>query len=310
MTQGIKRAPQLALIAGTGDLPRHVAEACFKRPLVASLEGFLPNDLTADLTFGFETLGSLIADLQARGITQLCLVGGVRRPVIDPTRIDAATRPLITKVQSALAQGDDAALRAFLGLFEQAGFTILGAAEIAPDLVAPLGCLTQAQPSEQDRKDADRGRAIISALGAADVGQACVVADGQALAIEALPGTDWMLKSLTVPTQAPVGETGTFVDDLLGGAADWLSAARTPEPERTRDPDLPAGGILIKGPKPGQNLQVDMPTIGPKTVEGAALAGLRGIVVAAGAVLILDRATTVQRANDRGLFLWAMGDWS
>ncbi|WP_147125033.1 LpxI family protein [Shimia ponticola] len=299
----------LALIAGTGDLPRHVAAACAEPPLVAALEGFLPAGVKPDLTFRFETLGSLITDLQARGVTQLCLVGGVRRPVLDPARIDAATQPLIAQVQSALRHGDDAALRAFLDLFEHAGFTILGASDIAPDLVSAAGCLTKAQPTQQDHKDAERGRAIIAAMGAADVGQACVVADGQALAIEALPGTDWMLKSLTVPAPEPVGETGTFVDDLLGGAADWLSASTGAQADRIRDPDLPLGGVLVKGPKPDQNLQVDMPTIGPVTVEGAARAGLRGIAIAANAVLFLDRETTVQRANDLGLFLWAMEEW-
>ncbi|MEM1302138.1 MAG: LpxI family protein, partial [Pseudomonadota bacterium] len=188
-----------------------------------------------------------------------------------------------------------------------------GAAEIAPGLIAPAGCLTTSTPTTTDETDAARGQAIIAAMGSVDVGQACVVANGQALAIEALPGTDWMLRSLTVPAPQKVGETGTFVDDLLGGAADWLSAAPAPSqvagPQRVRDPDLPTGGILVKGPKPGQNLLVDMPTIGPATVEGAAQAGLRGIAIAAGSVLILDRAAVIQRANDLGLFVWAVEGW-
>jgi DUF1009 family protein len=69
----------------------------------------------------------------------------------------------------------------------------------------------------------------------------------------------------------------------------------------------PAGarGVLFKGPKPGQDRRMDLPAIGPGTVEGAAAAGLGGVVVEAGGVMILNLAATVAAADAAGLFLWA-----
>jgi DUF1009 family protein len=62
-------------------------------------------------------------------------------------------------------------------------------------------------------------------------------------------------------------------------------------------------GVLVKAPKPGQEERVDLPTIGPDTVELAAQAGLAGIAVAAGRVLIADRDATIAAAGQHGLFL-------
>jgi len=66
-----------------------------------------------------------------------------------------------------------------------------------------------------------------------------------------------------------------------------------------REPPGSREGVLAKGPKPGQELRVDMPVIGPRTVEQAAAAGLAGVVVEAGAVLVLDRAEVIGIADAR-----------
>ena len=87
----------LALIAGQGALPLAVARAQDVPPLVWALEGFAPDGLTPDAEFRLETLGSALAALKARGVTQVCLCGRIRRPQIDPARIDAAIQDLLTE---------------------------------------------------------------------------------------------------------------------------------------------------------------------------------------------------------------------
>jgi DUF1009 family protein len=122
------------------------------------------------------------------------------------------------------------------------------------------------------------------------------------IAVEAQPGTDWMLASLLARDHVPA-ETGGLFDDPFGVAADMLGGpARDPRPRR--DPVLPAGGLLYKAPKPGQDRRIDLPAIGPETVRRAAAAGLEGIVVEAGGVMILDRDETIAAADRAGLFLW------
>lgn len=290
----------LALIAGAGALPALLASRQAEPPLIASLVGFLPDDdLRPDITFRIEHLGSLLADLTAHGVSRICMVGRVARPVVDPSEIDAATRPLIPRVMDAMAQGDDGALRALITIFEEADFAVVGAHEIAHDLLPEAGCLV-GEVSPRHETDAARGAEIVAAMGAADIGQACIVADGQALAIEALPGTDWMLRSLTVSTPST---TSDFTDPI-GMASDWLSGPKPAGESVTRDPALPTGGLLFKAPKPKQELRVDMPTIGPETVRLAAKAKLDGIVIKAGQVLLIDREKCMRLAREAGLFIW------
>ncbi len=256
----------LALIAGTGALPGEVVANLAERPLVCALEGFSPDSASADITFPLEQLGSFLAELKSRGVTEVCMAGAIRRPKVDPARIDAATMPLVPIIQQAMMSGDDGALRAVIGIFEDAGLSIRAAHEIAPGLLPALGCLTDAQPSEADLGDADRAAGVLRAMGAADIGQACVVLNRQVLTVEGIFGTAWMLKSLT------------------------------------QRPDA-GGGILFKAPKPDQDLRVDMPTIGPDTIADAVAAGLSGLVMQKGGVIVLHREQVVSECNRLGLFL-------
>ena len=102
-----------------------------------------------------------------------------------------------------------------------------------------------------------------------------VVADGQALGVETAQGTDAMLR---------------FV-------------AQTPPELRQR-----ARGVFVKAPKPGQDLRIDMPAVGPGTIAAVAEAGLAGIVIRADKVLILDREASLRAAEEAGIFLLAESD--
>jgi hypothetical protein len=157
---------------------------------------------------------------------------------------------------------------------EGKGYRVYGAGEVAPELLAGEGPLGAKAPSQEDRADIDTGFRVVSALGRLDVGQAAVVVKGHVLAVEAAEGTDAMIARCA---------------ELRKGAAG-----------RRRG----LAGVLVKAPKPGQEERVDLPTIGPDTVESAARAGLAGIAVAAGRVLIADRAATLAVANAHGLFLF------
>ena len=269
----------VAIIAGGGALPAHLARALAASGapfLIAQLEGFAM-DAAEDwpvVTFALERLALLFDHLHERDVGRVVLAGAVARPRLDPERLDPRTAQLLPKILPALGQGDDATLRAVIALFEDEGFAVVGADAIAPDLLPAPGVLSVAQPSEADRKDAARAAGIVAALGAADVGQGAVVAQGLCLAVETLPGTDAML--------------------------DWVAqvaGATRPDPHGPR-------GVFFKAPKPGQERRVDLPAIGPGTVEAAHRAGLAGIAVEAGGVMLLEAARTVARADELGLFLW------
>ena len=291
----------LALIVGRGALPRAVAEVQDTSPLVCALEGHDPDQLGVDIRFRIEHLGSLLEQLHVRGVTEVCFCGAITRPEIDPAQIDAATAPMVPVLAAAVAGGEDSALRAVLGLFEGAGFTVRAAHELAPKLLPKVGVLSTAQPGPDVAAALPTAQAVSGAQGAADLGQACVVREGRVIARVDARGTDAMLSDLVGGASTaslgddPFGAMLDLAGDALDSAADWLSG-----------PDAPkrAGGFLFKAPKPGQDLRVDLPTIGPDTARLAARAGLDGIVIAAGGVMVSNLEDVRRTLDQAGMFLW------
>lgn len=258
----------LALIAGRGGLPARIAQAQAQMPLICVLKGFEPDGLTADVTFRLEHLGTLLADLKSRGVLEVCLCGAIERPPVDPTALDAATLPFVPIIMKALSAGDDGALRAAIAVFEDQGFEIRAAHDLVADLLIPEGVLSAVSPDDQMIADAARANAVLAALAPLDVGQGCVVGAGQIWGIETLGGTDHMLNTL------PEG----------------VAKARA---------------LLVKKPKEAQDRRVDMPTIGSGTIAAAVRAGLAGICVEAGSVILLEPEATLAAADAAGLVLWA-----
>lgn len=265
-------ADRLGIVAGSGQLPRRVFQA-HPEAYCVTLRG-MSHDLPAGVAHEhrIERLGALFEDLHSQGVTRVVMAGAMARPQLDPTCFDAETADLAAAFEIALHQGDDALLRHIITLFEDRGFDVVGAHQLVSGLTAPAGMLCGSEPDETAQRDADLAIDILSALAPLDLGQTSIVAGGQCLGIETLQGTDALLKM----------------------------AAATPAHIRPRAP-----GVLVKLPKRGQDLRVDMPTIGPRTIEGALRAGLGGIVIAADSVLILERDTTLSAARDGGLFVQA-----
>ena len=293
----------LALIAGQGGVPPHLVRVLLARgevPLVCEVEQF-PSQILGDLPrlgFRLETFGTLLAELRARGVTRLCMAGAMPRPTADPARIDAATTPLVPRLMAAMARGDDSTLREIVAIIEAAGIAVIGAAEIAPDLLPEAGILAGALHPDV-RAAMPAAEAALAEMGRADEGQALVLRGATVIAREDARGTDAMLGDLVRGDDWTL-DPFDLADRALGSAADWLSGA---------DAQETAPAILVKAPRPGQEMRVDMPVIGPDTAACAARAGLAGIVIAAGGVMVLDRARVIEGLAGAGMFLWvrAMG---
>lgn len=268
--------PKTALIAGRGALPAALVRAMSDPPLVAALNGFVPDGLAVDINFRVERLSPFLRHLGDHGVERVVFAGAVQRPALDPALLDPETATMLPRLMQAMAAGDDATLRVVLELFAEAGFAVAGVADLAPQLLPGPGLLAGAV-TPRDETDAARAASIVAALGAVDVGQGAVVVQGLCLGVEVLSGTDAMLA--TVAALAP---------DLR------------PDPARGR-------GLFFKAAKPGQDLRIDLPTLGPATLRAVAAAGLGGIAFEAGRVICLDLPETQRLAGELGLFLWARG---
>ena len=296
----------LALITGRGALPLVVAAAQDTPPLICALDGHVPDGLNPDMTFRIERLGGFLHDLTQRGVTQVCFCGAIDRPNISLMRLDARTLPLLRALSKAVGGGEDSALRTVLGIFEAKGFAVRGAHDLVPDLLPPQGVLTRAAPLDTTDRDLAVAAEVQREQGRLDEGQSCVIRDGVVIAQEDRRGTDAMLaglaEPLAPPAQAteddPFGMTLDMVGGMLDSAADWLSGPVAEARAKGK------GGVFFKAPKPGQDMRIDLPTIGPGTAARAIEAKLDGIVLAHQGVMVLDRAEVLRSLDDKGLFLW------
>jgi hypothetical protein len=237
---------------------------------LVGLEGFAERDVLAPFRHTFVRLGAagrILALLREHGCRDLVLVGPVKRPSILDLRPDVEGARILARIGRAAFAGDDGLLAAVVRVLAEEGFAVLGAHEILTEAVAPRGQLGRVAPDAAALADIARGVAVARALGAADVGQACVVQQGIVLALEAIEGTDAMLAR--------------------------AAALARPGP----------GGVLVKLVKPGQDRRADLPTIGPNTVAAAAAARLTGLAFEAGGTILTDRDGLVRAGDAAGLFL-------
>lgn len=268
----------LAILAGKGRLPEMLATSAAKagrKVVLVCFNGFRPDWITDEhlIEAQFEKPGKMFKALKSAGCRDVVFAGYIIRPRVNPLKFDLKLVSVAAKLLPTLKKGDTATLDAVREIFEAEGLQILGAHEILQDLLMPSGTLTKAAPSQDDFADMKRAYSIATQMGIADVGQGAVVAQGLCLGIETIQGTDAMLNFVATTS------------------ADYR-------------PDEKAGmGVLLKAPKRGQDWRIDLPAIGPDTLENAAKAGLSGIAVQAGGVLVLGLDETIDAANRLGLFI-------
>ncbi len=273
---------RVGLVAGNGALPHQVADVLTTKgiiPVIVAIKGEADPETRARSVaeLGWGEIGRLLKTLKRHGCSRLLLIGGIsRRPDFASVFGDAGTLRLLPKIVRALMGGDDSLLSKVIGLFEAEGFEVVGMTDIAPELLAGSGVLGKVSPSKTALEDMDLAFKATERLGELDIGQAAVAVGGRVVALEGAEGTDAMLERCAV-----------------------LRA-------NGRIRSKGAAGVLVKAAKPSQDLRVDLPTVGPRTIELASAAGLAGITVEAGRALIADQAATVRKADEAGLFIYGI----
>jgi DUF1009 family protein len=269
----------LALICGGGSLPVAVAELVTARgrpvvlfPLYGAAEGTAVDRFMHHWVYVGQ-IGKFMRIARTAGCRDVVFIGAMVRPSIWQVHPDLKGLACVVQTLAAFRGGDNHLLSGMGKILEQDGFRLLGAHEVAPEILVPEGVLGHTQPSERDRADIALGLDYLRATGPFDVGQAVVVAGQHVLAVEAAEGTDQMLVRI-----AELRANG-----------------------RVR---APAGrGVLVKAPKPDQDRRFDLPSIGPQTIEGVTRAGLAGIAVAAGSTIIAEPEQLVQAADRANIFV-------
>ena len=269
----------LAIICGGGSLPFAVADAVGRRGrrvVLFAIRGWAEPKRVARYPHHWASVGQFgkFCRLARReGCRDVVFIGSMVRPAIRQIRPDFKTLRLLPRIFGIFRGGDDHLLKGVAAIFEEHGFQLLGAHAVAPEILMPEGALGRERPTAHDLADIAKGLALLNASSPFDVGQAVVVADARVLAMEAAEGTDRML---------------TRIADLRQSGCIAAAAGR---------------GVLVKAAKRDQDRRVDLPSIGPQTVEGAARAGLAGIAVLAGSTIVAEPEHIGTIADRAGLFV-------
>ncbi len=274
----------LAILAGGGALPRIIASEAIangRSVHILAIDGSFGDwpDAPCPMTpVGMGQVGRILDTLRRNDCREMAIAGSVVRPEIARLKLDFGALINLPRLTGIMLGGDNHLLTTVVRFFEVRGFRVVGVDEVAPRLLAAVGPLGRLRPDGRGERDLARGFEVARALGALDIGQAAVVDKGYVLAVEAAEGTDVLLE-------------------------------RVAELRRKRNRlDGRRRGVLVKRVKPGQDRRVDLPTIGPRTVELAAAANLAGIGVHAGGVLLIERERLLQLADSLGLWVTGVAD--
>jgi DUF1009 family protein len=280
MTSGaLEISSPVGLIAAGGVMPFAVADSLIARginPVLFALKGACDPVRVERFRHHWISVGQIgkaVKLFRAENCRDLVFIGTLVRPALSEIRLDWGTLRVLGRVWAAFRGGDDHLLSGIGRIFEQDGFRMVGIRDVAPDLLMPEGCLTRAAPDEAAAADIAKGRDVLRALSPFDIGQATVVIDGHVVGVEDIEGTDGLLARV-----ARLRVEGR----IRAGAA---------------------RGALVKAPKSGQDLRFDLPTMGPRTIEGAAAAKLAGIAIVAGNTIVVEPQIMIEAADAAGLFV-------
>jgi len=268
----------IAILAGSGDLPRILAEAirhAGDEPVIfpiageadiAEFSGFTAHEVR------WGEVGGLFRKIHGAGCKEAVFIGGVtRRPDFKAIRPDVGGLVLLPRILNLLRRGDDGVLSEVATMFAEKGVKLVGPLSVAPELALPEGLVAGQKPPANLRTDIARAAEAARAIGKLDIGQGAIAVDGRVVALEGAEGTDRLLERV----------------------AQLRAAGRIAK----------SGGVLVKCMKPTQDPRFDLPSIGPRTAAAARFAGLDGVAGDAGRTLLAGRAETIDAFEKNGLFL-------
>src|SRR5439155_21296767 len=269
----------IGLIAAGGVMPFAVADSLTARginPVLFALRGACDPVRVERFRHHWISIGQVgkaTKLFRSENCRDLVFIGTLVRPALSEIRLDWGTLRVLGRVWAAFRGGDDHLLSGIGRILEQDGFRMVGIRDVAPDLLMPEGCITRIASDESAAADIARGREVLRALSPFDIGQAAVVIEGHVVGVEDIEGTDGLLARVT---------------RLRAEGRIRARAAR---------------GVLVKAPKSGEDLRFDLPTVGPRTVEGAVKAGLGGIAIIAGNTIAAESQAMIESADKAGLFI-------
>jgi UDP-2,3-diacylglucosamine hydrolase len=263
------QSAKLGLIAGNGTFPFLILQSAREQNLemvvVAIKEETFPEIESCGYPvhwLGIGQLGKLIQVLQKAGVRQAIMAGQVKHVQIFSSSLPDLT--MIRMLAGLKQKNTDSLIGGVAKVLQEEGIDLIDSTLLLKPHMAPEGKITRRELNAHERADVEYGRPIAHRIALMDIGQTIVVRDQAVVAIEAMEGTDAVIRR---------------AGELANGK----------------------NLTVIKSSKPRQDMRFDVPVIGKATVEHMIAAGATALIVDAHRTLVLDRKSLVELADHKGV---------
>ena len=270
---------KVGLIAGDGSFPLEVAKSVSQKNneiFIIAIKGSASKDIERypHLWIRIGQIGKAIRALKENNCKELILIGGVKKPNVWLLRPDFGALKLFFKLIILPIKGDASILKTLLNFLEKDNkFKVVGAEKYISYLLMSKGLIAGEKINEQANIDIDIAVENCKNIGSKDIGQACVVVNGQIIASEDSSGTDKMLRGI-------ISKEIRFHNE----------------------------GVLVKLAKPIQDRRVDLPAIGMQTIKLAKEIGLCGIAIEEKSSFISNKERVLKFANKNNIFIFGLSN--
>ena len=210
--------------------------------------------------------GKIIKILKDNNCKKVLFAGKVTKPSFSKLKLDLKGIYYIPRIIKASKLGDAAILKEIINILSQQSIKTIGSTLFNPELSLKRGNYSKIKPNKEDKKDIMKAISTLNNLGKYNYSQGTVVRNKKIIAIEGKDGTEKML-------------------------------------EKCKSKKFRNVGVLVKFPKKKQDLRVDLPAVGLKTLKQCKIAGLKGIVLKSKYNVFLERNECINFANKNGMFI-------
>ncbi len=265
---------KIIIIAGNGNLPLEIIYNLKLRNinfkvLIIRDSGY--KKVLSKYDHEITNLGSIatsLIKLKQKGYEKLVLAGGLKRPSLKSIKPDLNTIKIFARYTKVfLSGGDNNLLKFVIREIESLGIKVLNLKTIVPKIFMDFGNHSQHKPSKKSKVYIEKAKKILDTISTYDIGQSLIIQQGNIVGIEAMEGTDELIKRCS----------SLFIDG-----------------------DKP---ILVKLFKKKQEMRVDLPTLGLRTIRLCKKHSIQGIAFSANKTIFLEKEKIFQNANSSNIFL-------
>ena len=260
----------IGLIFGENDFPKKILEKIKKKKykyliIDLSKKKKFKKDKNSQ-SFSLGQFGKIIKTLKINKCNMVLFAGKVNRPIFSKLKLDFKGLYYMPRIIKKSKLGDVAVLKEVINILKQEKIRTVDSLTFNSELTLRKGTYTKVEPTKEDTKDIKKAILTLKSLDKYNFSQGTIVSNNRVLAIEGKGGTEEMLK-------------------------------------KCRSKKFKKKGVLVKFPKKKQDLRIDLPTVGLKTLKQCKLAGIKGIVLKNKQNVFLEQKKSFNFANKNKMFI-------